>query len=249
MARRSLHKARESLIPLLSAELFSALLTVAAVYLTHRLGVTGFILFGLVLVIFQYLIVELLTSKRRSDKLQRIATTDELTGLGNREHFSEVIEQAHRRRARVRCALRGAAHGPRPLQGDQRHARPPLRRPVAPGARTAPDLRDRRRAASWRAWAATSSGSCWRRTRMTRRCWTWSSRDCSSRSASHSWSMSCRSRSGPASAWPASPRTPRTPTGSCAAPTSRCTRPRKPRPTTRSTPRSRTSTPSSAWAC
>jgi diguanylate cyclase (GGDEF)-like protein len=86
-------KTRDSLIPLLSAQLFSALLTVAAVYVTHRLGVTGFILFGLVLAIFQYLIGELLTSKRRSDKLQLIATTDELTGLGNREHFSEVVQE------------------------------------------------------------------------------------------------------------------------------------------------------------
>ncbi|HXS24977.1 MAG TPA: EAL domain-containing protein [Gemmatimonadales bacterium] len=85
------HKTRESLIPLLSAQLFSALLTVAAVYLTDRLGVTGFVLFGLVLGIFQYLIGELLKSKRRSDKLQRIATTDELTGLGNREEFHAAI--------------------------------------------------------------------------------------------------------------------------------------------------------------
>jgi diguanylate cyclase (GGDEF)-like protein len=84
-------KVRESLVPLLSAELFSALLAVAAAYLTHRLGVTGFILFGLVLVIFQYLIGELLTSQRRGDKLQRIATTDELTGLGNREQFHAMI--------------------------------------------------------------------------------------------------------------------------------------------------------------
>ena len=96
-------KTRDSLIPLLSAQLFSALLTVAAVYVTHRLGVTGFILFGLVLAIFQYLIGELLTSKRRSDKLQRIATTDELTGLGNREYFSEVVQTAHRRRAASRA--------------------------------------------------------------------------------------------------------------------------------------------------
>jgi diguanylate cyclase (GGDEF)-like protein len=87
------HKIRESLIPLLAAQLFSALLTMAAVYLTNRLGVTGFFLFGLVLVVFQYLIGELLTSKRRSDKLQRIATTDELTGLGNREEFYAVIGQ------------------------------------------------------------------------------------------------------------------------------------------------------------
>jgi diguanylate cyclase (GGDEF)-like protein len=86
-------KTRQALVPLLSAELFSAMLTVAAVYLTQQLGVTGFILFGLVLVIFQYLIGELLTSKRRSDKLQRIATTDELTGLGNREQFHAVIGQ------------------------------------------------------------------------------------------------------------------------------------------------------------
>jgi len=85
-------KMRDALVPLLSAELFSALLTLAAVYLTGRLGMTGFILFGLVLVIFQYLIGELLTSKRRSDALQRIATTDELTGLANREHFREVVE-------------------------------------------------------------------------------------------------------------------------------------------------------------
>jgi diguanylate cyclase (GGDEF)-like protein len=84
-------KVRESLMPLLSAELFSALLTVAAAYLTHRLGVTGFALFGLVLVIFQYLVGELLTSQRRGDKLQRIATTDELTGLGNREEFHAAI--------------------------------------------------------------------------------------------------------------------------------------------------------------
>jgi diguanylate cyclase (GGDEF)-like protein len=85
------HRVRESLVPLLSAELFSALLAVAAVYLADRLGVTGVILFGLVLGIFQYLIGELLTSKRRSDKLQRIATTDELTGLGNREEFHAAI--------------------------------------------------------------------------------------------------------------------------------------------------------------
>jgi diguanylate cyclase (GGDEF)-like protein len=84
-------KTQDTLAPLLSAELFSALLTVAAVYLTQRLGVTGFILFGLVLGIFQYLIGELLTSKLRSDKLQRIATTDELTGLGNREQFHAMI--------------------------------------------------------------------------------------------------------------------------------------------------------------
>ena len=44
-------------------------------------------------VIFQYLVGELLTSKRRSEELQRVATTDELTGLANRERFREVVEE------------------------------------------------------------------------------------------------------------------------------------------------------------
>ena len=86
-------KAKEALVPLFSAELFSALLTLVAVYVAYHLGTVGLVLFGLVLVIFQYLVGELLTSKRRSDALQRIATTDELTGLANREHFREVVEE------------------------------------------------------------------------------------------------------------------------------------------------------------
>jgi diguanylate cyclase (GGDEF)-like protein len=86
-------KGREVLVPVLSAELFSGLLTIAAVYLMNRLGTGGLILFGLMLIIFQYLVGELLTSQRRSSALQRIATTDELTGLANRERFHAVIEE------------------------------------------------------------------------------------------------------------------------------------------------------------
>jgi diguanylate cyclase (GGDEF)-like protein len=82
----------EVFVPVLPAELFSALLTLAAVYVAIELGTMGIILFALVLGIFQYLVGELLTSKRRSNKLQRMATTDELTGLGNREYFREVVE-------------------------------------------------------------------------------------------------------------------------------------------------------------
>jgi diguanylate cyclase (GGDEF)-like protein len=88
-----LRQVREVFIPVLSAELFSALLTLAAVYVAYHLGMTGLFLFGLVLLIFQYLVGELLTSKSRSDKLQRIATTDELTGLGNREQFHAMISK------------------------------------------------------------------------------------------------------------------------------------------------------------
>jgi diguanylate cyclase (GGDEF)-like protein len=86
-------KARQTLAPVLSAELFSALLTLAAVYVANHLGTGGLALFGIVLVIFQYLVGELLTSKRRSEQLQRVATTDELTGLANRERFREVVEE------------------------------------------------------------------------------------------------------------------------------------------------------------
>jgi diguanylate cyclase (GGDEF)-like protein len=86
-------KVRELLIPVLAAELFSALLTLAAVYIDVHLGTVGLVLFSLVLVVYQYLVGELLTSKRRSDELQRVATTDELTGLANRERFREVVEE------------------------------------------------------------------------------------------------------------------------------------------------------------
>jgi diguanylate cyclase (GGDEF)-like protein len=84
---------RETLAPLLSAQLFSALLTMAAVWLTLRLGTTGLLLLGLMFVIFQYLISELLKSQQRSVELQRIATTDDLTGLANRERFRERVEE------------------------------------------------------------------------------------------------------------------------------------------------------------
>jgi diguanylate cyclase (GGDEF)-like protein len=86
-------KVREGVLPILASELFSALLTMAAVYVAVRTGTVGLALLGLVLVIFQYLVGELLTSKRRSEDLQRMVTTDELTGLANRERFGEVVEE------------------------------------------------------------------------------------------------------------------------------------------------------------
>jgi diguanylate cyclase (GGDEF)-like protein len=82
-----LAKVREALAPIVASQLFSALLTLFAVYLAVSLGTVGLALFGLVLVIFQYLVGQLLVSKRRSEDLQRMATTDELTGLANRERF------------------------------------------------------------------------------------------------------------------------------------------------------------------
>jgi diguanylate cyclase (GGDEF)-like protein len=92
---------RDAFVPLLPAQLFSALLAMAAAYLAIQLGTVGIAMLGLTFVIFQYLVGELLKSKQRSDKLQLVATTDELTGLANRERYREVVE--------ARIASAGAA--------------------------------------------------------------------------------------------------------------------------------------------
>src|SRR5207237_5481206 len=88
----------EVLLPVLPAELFAVALTVSALFVTIQIGTIGLALVAIVLVIFQYLVGELLTSKRRGEELQRIARTDELTGLANRERFrvrlAERIERA-----------------------------------------------------------------------------------------------------------------------------------------------------------
>jgi diguanylate cyclase (GGDEF)-like protein len=94
-------KAMEALVPLLPSELFSALLTLAAVSLYVRLHTIGLALFGLVLIVFQYLVGALLLSQRRSEEMRRMATTDELTGLPNRDSF----------RARLRQQIEGVGDG------------------------------------------------------------------------------------------------------------------------------------------
>ncbi|MGB8880976.1 MAG: EAL domain-containing protein [Solirubrobacteraceae bacterium] len=78
---------REFVLPLMSAQLASGLLTMGAVFVAVETGSVGIALTVLVFFIFQYLVGELVKSKLRGDELQRIATTDELTGLSNRERF------------------------------------------------------------------------------------------------------------------------------------------------------------------
>ena len=85
-------KAREAIVPVLSAELFAILLTIGAVWIAVQTGTLGIALIGMMLLIFQYLVGELLKSKSRGEKLHRMATTDGLTGLANRDAFSEAVE-------------------------------------------------------------------------------------------------------------------------------------------------------------
>jgi diguanylate cyclase (GGDEF)-like protein len=93
-------KVPDLLLAVMPAVLFSVALTVSTVFVTVEIGTIGLALVAIVLVIFQYMVGELLTSKHRGEELQRVARTDELTGLANRERFrvrlAERIERARR---------------------------------------------------------------------------------------------------------------------------------------------------------
>jgi len=92
MARSlSIRKKVAELKPIITAELFSAVLTLVAVYLAVKLNAEGLAMFALVLVVFQRLVGELLLSQRRGEELRVAATTDELTGLVNRKEFSDRL--------------------------------------------------------------------------------------------------------------------------------------------------------------
>jgi diguanylate cyclase (GGDEF)-like protein len=86
-------QARDLVQPVLAADMFSALLTMAATYFTVQTGTVGLALLGLMLIVYQYLVVELLTSQRRAAELHRVATNDELTGLPNRSRFRAQLQE------------------------------------------------------------------------------------------------------------------------------------------------------------
>jgi diguanylate cyclase (GGDEF)-like protein len=86
--------ARTSVVPVLPAELFASLLTMGAVWVAIHTGTVGIALLGMMLLIFQYLVGELLRSQSRAEKLHQMATTDGLTGLANREAFHARVADA-----------------------------------------------------------------------------------------------------------------------------------------------------------
>ncbi len=84
---------RQTLVPVLSAEVFASLLTTAAVWIAVRTGTLGMALLGMMLLTFQVLVGQLLKSRARALELQRMATTDGLTGLANREAFGARVAE------------------------------------------------------------------------------------------------------------------------------------------------------------
>ncbi|HEY7256662.1 MAG TPA: HD-GYP domain-containing protein [Solirubrobacterales bacterium] len=65
-----LDKVRTSLVPLLPSELAAALMAVGVAFIYSQIGLAGVALFGIVLVIFQYLLGALLKSEERAQELE-----------------------------------------------------------------------------------------------------------------------------------------------------------------------------------
>jgi putative nucleotidyltransferase with HDIG domain len=65
-----LKKVRIALVPLLPSELAAALMAVGVAYLYIHVGIAGIVLFGVVLVTFQYLLGALLVSQQRAEELE-----------------------------------------------------------------------------------------------------------------------------------------------------------------------------------
>lgn len=64
-------KTRTALIPLLPSELAAALMAVGIAFIYNEIGLAGVVLFGIVLIIFQYLLGALLVSQQRAGELER----------------------------------------------------------------------------------------------------------------------------------------------------------------------------------
>lgn len=74
MERIRFSKKLKLLPPVLPSELASAVMAVGVAYIYHRIGLSAIALFGVVLVIFQYLLGQLLISQQRAEELERRST-------------------------------------------------------------------------------------------------------------------------------------------------------------------------------
>lgn len=66
-----IEKVRTALFPLLPSELAAALMAVGITFIYNQIGLAGVALFGIVLIIFQYLLGALLVSQQRAEELER----------------------------------------------------------------------------------------------------------------------------------------------------------------------------------
>ena len=100
------------------------------------------------------------TTRSCSSRRRRTSLTDPLTGLPNTRFMFMHLTRELARAERLQARGVAARDGPRRLQGDQRHLRPPRRRPRAARGGAGAARRRSGRTTSASATPATSSSSC-----------------------------------------------------------------------------------------
>jgi putative nucleotidyltransferase with HDIG domain len=100
-----LTRAREALVPVLPSEVAAALLAVGITYLYFEVGLAAIVLFGLVLLTFQYLLHELLLSERRAEELERRNTQLASFQLGLMSALLHTLDLRDRMTARHSAAV------------------------------------------------------------------------------------------------------------------------------------------------
>jgi putative nucleotidyltransferase with HDIG domain len=98
-------KARRSLAPILPSELAAALLAVGVTYLYYEVGLATIVLFGLVLITFQYLLGELLLSEHRAEELEQRNTQLASFQLGLMSALLHTLDLRDRMTARHSAAV------------------------------------------------------------------------------------------------------------------------------------------------